>query len=33
VLFRQKKFVEFKDVRHILTLALKMQGIVFPSPG
>lgn len=33
ILFRQKKTVEFKDVRHILTLALKMQGVVFPEPG
>ncbi|OXU14190.1 DUF6941 family protein [Sedimentisphaera salicampi] len=33
ILFNQKKTVEFRDVRHILTLALKMQGVVFPEPG
>lgn len=33
VLFQQSKTVDFKDVRHILTLALRMQGIVFPAPG
>ncbi|MFI4912113.1 MAG: DUF6941 family protein [Sedimentisphaeraceae bacterium JB056] len=33
ILFQQKKSVDFRDVRHVLTLALRMQGIVFPEPG
>ncbi len=33
VLFSQSKKVVFKDVRHVLTLALNMHGIVFPEPG
>ncbi len=33
ILFQQTKTVDFKDVRHVLTLALRMQGIVFPEPG
>lgn len=32
-LFLQKKEVFFKDVRHVLTLALNMQGVLFPKPG
>lgn len=33
ILFKQSKQVDFKDVRHVLTLALRMQGIVFPDEG
>lgn len=33
ILFKQSKDVDFKDVRHVLTLALNMQGIIFPEPG
>jgi len=33
VLFSQGKRVVFKDVRHVLTMALNMQGVIFPEPG
>lgn len=33
ILFKQVKQVDFRDVRHVLTLALNMQGIIFPEPG
>lgn len=33
ILFSQTKEVVFKDVRHVLTLALNMQGIIFPEAG
>ncbi len=33
VLFEQKGKVEFKDVQQIVTLAVNLQGVVFPEPG
>ena len=33
VIFEQKGTVQFKDVKQIVTLAMNLQGIVFPSPG
>ena len=33
VVFEQKKMVEFRDVREVLTLAVNLQGIVFEKPG
>ncbi len=33
VLFEQKGKVEFKDVRQVVTLAVNLQGVVFPEPG
>ncbi len=32
-LFEQKGKVEFKDVRQVVTLAVNLQGVVFPEPG
>ncbi len=33
VLFEQKGKIEFKDVQQIVTLAVNLQGVVFPEPG
>lgn len=33
VVFEHKGMVEFKDVKQIVTLAVSLQGIVFPHPG
>ena len=33
IIFEQAGSVEFKDVKQILTLALNLQGVVFPRPG
>lgn len=33
VLFEQQGEVDFKDVKQVLSLALNLQGIVFPQPG
>lgn len=33
VLFEQRGTVEFKSVQQIVTLAMNMQGIAFPTPG
>jgi hypothetical protein len=33
VLFEQKGQVEFKDVQQTVTLAVSLQGVVFPEPG
>ena len=33
VIFEQEGMVEFKDVRQNVTLAMNLQGIVFPHPG
>lgn len=33
VLFEQKGNVEFGDVQQIVTLAVNLQGVVFPEPG
>jgi hypothetical protein len=32
-LFEQNGNVEFKDVRQIVTLAVNIQGVLFPEPG
>ena len=33
VVFEQKGSVEFEDVRQVVTLAVNLQGIIFPEPG
>lgn len=33
VIFEKDGLVHFKDVKQVLTLALNLQGIVFPHPG
>ncbi len=33
ILFEKEQAVEFKDVKQVVTLALNLQGIVFPRPG
>lgn len=33
VLFEKSGTVEFADVRHVLSLAVALQGVVFPHPG
>ncbi len=33
VLFEQRGTVEFKNVQQIVTLAMNMQGVIFPTPG
>ena len=33
IIFEQERAVQFKDVKQVLTLALNLQGIVFPRPG
>jgi len=33
VIFEQEGTVQFKDVKQIVTLAMNLQGIVFPGPG
>lgn len=33
VIFEQERGAEFKDVKQVLTLALNLQGIVFPRAG
>jgi hypothetical protein len=33
VIFEQAGVVQFTDVKQIVTLAINMQGIVFPKPG
>ena len=33
VIFEQEKTVQFKDVKQIVTLAINLQGIVFPEAG
>mgnify|MGYP006308437821 CR=1 FL=1 len=33
VVFEQKGSVKFEDVRQVVTLAVNLQGIVFPEPG
>jgi hypothetical protein len=32
-IFEQEGTVQFKDVKQIVTLAMNLQGIVFPRPG
>jgi hypothetical protein len=33
IIFEKEGAVQFKDVKQIVTLAMNLQGIVFPSPG
>lgn len=33
IMFEQEGIVEFKDVKQIVTLAVNLQGAVFPHPG
>ena len=33
IIFEQQGAVEFKSVKQIVTLAMNLQGIVFPTPG
>jgi hypothetical protein len=33
IIFEQEREIQFKDVKQVLTLALNLQGIVFPSTG
>jgi len=33
IIFEQKGSVEFKDVKQVVTLAMNLQGVVFPHPG
>jgi hypothetical protein len=33
IIFEQKGVVGFKDVQQIVTLAMNLQGVVFPRPG
>ena len=33
VVFEKGGAVEFKDVKHVLSLAVALQGVVFPHPG
>ena len=33
VVFEKGGTVEFKDVKHVLSLAVALQGVVFPHPG
>ena len=33
VIFEQERVVKFGDVKQVLTLAVNLQGIVFPRPG
>ncbi|MHC4115026.1 MAG: DUF6941 family protein [Planctomycetota bacterium] len=33
IIFEQKGVVSFKDVQQIVTLAMNLQGVVFPRPG
>jgi hypothetical protein len=32
-IFEKVGAVEFKDVKHVLSLAVALQGVVFPNPG
>jgi hypothetical protein len=33
IIFEQEGTVQFKDVKQVITLAVNLQGIVFPAPG
>ncbi len=33
VIFEQDGKIEFKDVKQVVTLAVNLQGVVFPRPG
>jgi hypothetical protein len=33
IIFEQEGTLQFKDVKQIVTLAMNLQGIVFPRPG
>ena len=33
VIFEREGTVEFKDVKQVVTLAVNLQGVVFPEPG
>ena len=33
IIFEQDGDIQFKDVKQVVTLAVSLQGIVFPRPG